>query len=395
MKKLTAVILALSLLPMTLLACVGENGTTSTTDDVEAAVTPEVDETTDFTTDEVTTEVVVSENGYDRGYADGKNGTGKQVAFGLDISEHQGANFDFKGVKAAGYDFVILRAGHVKFKDKYFEANYAAAREAGLDIGVYFYSYAKSVSDVKKELALYLEYIEGKTFEYPVFFDFENGDTKSAIGSNAATAKKMIYTMLDGLAKEGYLAGFYSYASWCDHAYNGWLADATDEIGKKYEVWMACYGKNNGTMAVSTARRYSTIYGMHQFTSANNTQPFYGGNLDTDVCFKDYPSIVKAYGFNGYEAVGIDNVTIKEGTEFEAQETENIVLDTSAAGKYYINTSSSPLNVRSGPGTGYDVLGSLDKGTEVTVIGTYNGWGKIEYKGQEGWISMSYAAPKN
>lgn len=394
MKKLTAVILALSMLPMALLACGGDGGD-ATTDDVEAAVTPELNESGEVTSDEVTTEAIVIENGYSRGYADGKNGTGKQVALGLDISEHQGANFDFKGVKAAGYDFVILRAGHIKFKDKYFEANYAAAREAGLDIGVYFYSYAKSVSDVKKELALYLEYIEGKTFEYPVFYDFENNDTRTAIGSNATKAKKMIYTMLDGLAAEGYLAGMYSYAAWCDHAYNGWLAKAADEIGTKYEVWMACYGKNNGTMAVDTARRYSTIYGMHQFTSANNTQPFYGGNLDTNVCFKDYPSIVKAYGFNGYDPVGVDNVTFKEGTAFEAQETESIVLDTSSAGKYYINTSSSPLNVRSGPGTGYDVLGSLAKGTEVTVVGTYNGWGKIDFNGKEGWISMSYAAPKN
>ncbi len=409
MKRLTAILLALAMLTALFSACKGTQGdTTTVTDDIQADVTPEAeassdsvtseDETTEEETAEVqtthedtTAELAVPKNGYERGYAQGKNGTGKQVAIGLDVSEHQGANFDFKGAKAAGYDFVILRAGHVKFKDKYFEENYLAAREAGLDIGVYLYGYAETLAEVEGELELFLDYIKGKTFEYPVFYDFENNATRTAIGSSGAKAKEMILTMLDGLADAGYLAGVYSSASWFDHAYNGWAADAADEIGRKYEVWIACYGANDGKMAVSTARRYSSIYGMHQFTSKNNTTSFYNYNLDTNVCFKDYPAIVKAYGFNGYEAVGVDNVTFKEGTEFEAPETENIVLDTSSAGKYGITASA--LNVRSGPSTGYDVIGSLANGAKVEVIGTYNGWGKIEYKGQEGWISMKYAAP--
>lgn len=389
-------ILILSLSLSLLSACAGDPADTSG-DDIDALVTPEADSTTAEVTDEQTsaetTEApAVLVTGYDRGYSDGKNGSGKKMAIGLDVSEHQGADFNFKAAKKAGYDFVILRAGHKKWKDKYFEDNYAAAREAGLDIGVYFYSYAESVADVNKELALYLDYIEGKTFEYPVFFDFENGDTKTAINSSASTAKKMIYAMLDGLAQKGYLAGVYSYAAWGDHAYNGWLADAFDEIGKKYEVWMAVYGANDGTLNLGNAIRYSTIYGMHQYTSKNNTTGFYSGNLDTNICFKDYPSIVKAYGFNGYEPLGADKVTFKEGEAIEAPEVETVTLDTSAAGRYFVNTSSSPLNVRSGPGTGYTVLGSLPKGTEIDIIGTYNGWGKIEYDGAEGWISMTYAA---
>ena len=40
---------------------------------------------------------------------------------GIDVSVHQGSNVDFKKVKAAGKNFVILRAGYRKStKDTYF-----------------------------------------------------------------------------------------------------------------------------------------------------------------------------------------------------------------------------------------------------------------------------------
>ena len=60
---------------------------------------------------EETEEDAAAENGYDRGYADGRSGDGKIYAHGLDISVWQGENFDFSKVSAAGFSYVILRAG--------------------------------------------------------------------------------------------------------------------------------------------------------------------------------------------------------------------------------------------------------------------------------------------
>ena len=37
---------------------------------------------------------------------------------------------------------------------------------------------------------------------------------------------------------------------------------------------------------------------MYQYTSSNYVNGV--GPLDTNVCYKDYPSIVKTYHFNGY-----------------------------------------------------------------------------------------------
>lgn len=54
----------------------------------------------------------------------------------------------------------------------------------------------------------------------------------------------------------------------------------------------------------------------------------------------------------------------------------------------YVNTSS--LNVRSGASTSYSVIGKLSKGSKVEVISTSNGWSKIKYNGQTGYVSSKY-----
>ena len=126
---------------------------------------------------------VSAETGYDRGYNQTMAGTGKVVAEGLDISEHQ-AGIKLQDIKNAGFDYVILRAG-VKLnagsnrRDYNFEDFYKQARAAGLDIGAYYYSQAKSVAEAKEEAKCFLEYIKGKKFEYPLYLDFESSAVRT------------------------------------------------------------------------------------------------------------------------------------------------------------------------------------------------------------------------
>lgn len=98
------------------------------------------------------------------------------VTYGLDISQHNG-NIDFKIVKAAGNDFVILRAGYgwsTDQKDSKFDEYYAQAKAAGLKVGAYHYSYARNASEAKAEADCFLNWIKGKVFEMPVYIDMEN-----------------------------------------------------------------------------------------------------------------------------------------------------------------------------------------------------------------------------
>ena len=107
--------------------------------------------------------------------------------FVIDVSKHNG-NIDFQAVKNAGVYAVIIRAGYgreTRQKDPMFEANYSAAKAAGLHIGAYWYSYADSVADAAKEAAACLRCIQGKGFDFPVYYDLEEEVTAALAGMPA------------------------------------------------------------------------------------------------------------------------------------------------------------------------------------------------------------------
>ncbi len=98
---------------------------------------------------------------------------------GLDISRHDG-NVDWQAVRAAGFEFVILRIGYRRYQkgtleiDERFRENFKAARDAGLEIGVYIYSQAITEEEALEEAELVLEELKGEKLELPVVFDPEN-----------------------------------------------------------------------------------------------------------------------------------------------------------------------------------------------------------------------------
>ena len=238
-----------------------------------------------------------STTGYN-GYEGGRGGSGNIVAYGVDVSEHQGTGFDFQAIKNAGYSYVILRCGFVTRKDYRFEEYYTAAKAAGLNVGAYFYSYAENASEASNEADKCLSYIAGKKFEYPIYFDFED---QCSYGDDAKT---ICLTFLDKVASKGYLVGLYSYASWIDEDYNGWIPTAT--ICEKYECWIANYPYAD--YVDNYTQKYKTRYGMFQFTNGDTSAGLAAGaGIDTNICFKDYPSIVKQYGFNGYTSRSVDD----------------------------------------------------------------------------------------
>lgn len=72
----------------------------------------------------------------------------------------------------------------------------------------------------------------------------------------------------------------------------------------------------------------------------------------------------------------------------------SITSDTKGASKAtsyeqkVVNTNG--LNVRSGAGTSYRVIGSLNKGSKVDIISESNGWSKIDFNGRIGYVSTQY-----
>ena len=186
---------------------------------------------------------------------------------GIDVSKWQGS-IDFQKVKNSGIDFVIIRAGYGKMpsqKDKCFEDNYRKAKAAGFDVGVYWYSYAMSVDEAREEAKACLSVIKGKQFEYPV-------------------CDSIVNAFCGELEKNGYFAGLYISRSPLER----FISEST---AKKYALWVAEY---------NSRCRYNGDYGMWQYSSKGKVNGI-GGNCDMNYCYKNYPSIIKNGGFNGYD----------------------------------------------------------------------------------------------
>ena len=55
---------------------------------------------------------------------------------------------------------------------------------------------------------------------------------------------------------------------------------------------------------------------------------------------------------------------------------------------YRVRITASVLNVRAGAGVGYRINTTVNNGEVYTIVGEYNGWGKL--KSGAGWIKLSY-----
>ena len=104
---------------------------------------------------------------------------------GVDVSEHQG-EIDWAAAAADGIDFAVIRVGFRGstegrlYEDARFEENLRGAREAGLDVGVYFFSQALDEAEAVAEADLALELLAGRGLDLPVFFDWEPAEEADA-----------------------------------------------------------------------------------------------------------------------------------------------------------------------------------------------------------------------
>lgn len=182
---------------------------------------------------------------------------GKKISYvGVDISKHNG-NVNFRSMKSAGIDYVMIRLGARGYStgqislDDNFVQNMEAAIDAGLDIGVYFYSQAVTLEEVTQEanfvvqnLAPYKEHIN-----YPVAFDMENvANDKARIDGLSRDDKTSIAAaFLSGVQAAGYIPMIYGNKEWLikniDLAqlqnYDVWLSQDEDipDYPYQYTMW--------------------------------------------------------------------------------------------------------------------------------------------------------------
>ena len=217
----------------------------------------------------------------------------KHILKWIDVSYCQ-KEIDWEAAKASKLvDFAILRAGYDKEAnqvDAQFNRNYAACKRLGIPCGAYWFSYAMSADEAKREAQVFLQTIKGKSFEYPVYMDLEN-EKQFALGK--AACSEMADAFLSTMEQAGYYAGLYCSTYYLDKY-------LSDSVKSRYTIWCAQY-------AIKCT--YQNPYGIWQYNVAGSTEhdiigqksiPGIVGECDMDYCYTDYPSIIKAAGLNGF-----------------------------------------------------------------------------------------------
>lgn len=193
---------------------------------------------------------LVSNDGKMKYYSDGK-----KISFlGVDISRYQ-KDVDFEALKSDGIDFVMLRVGARGYKtgeiqiDEYFHENIKKASEAGLDIGVYFFSQAVTQEEAVEEAQLVLDNIKEYEILYPIAYDMEfiENDTARVETLTRDERTAMAAAFLNHVNNAGYTPMLYGDTEWLvkriDVAkFNAsciWLSEEADipKYPYRYEMW--------------------------------------------------------------------------------------------------------------------------------------------------------------
>lgn len=204
----------------------------------------------------------------------------------IDVSRYQGA-IDWAQVAAAGYKGAMLKTVSTNHKlskradglyiDPTFEDNYRNAKAAGLDVGVYYYTYATNNDMVNAELSLLRQAVRGKELSLPVCVDVEENKLKpmSTLDLTNLTAYA-----LEQVERMGFYAQLYTYTG---YKYELDMA----RLSSRWDVWLADY--------TGKTPKVDFKYNAHQHTS-KGAVPGISGNVDLNVTTINYPKIIRKKG---------------------------------------------------------------------------------------------------
>ena len=204
----------------------------------------------------------------------------------IDVSRYQGT-IDWAQVAAAGYKGAMLKTVSTNHKlskradglyiDPTFEDNYKNAKAAGLDVGVYYYTYATSEAMADAELSLLRQAVYGKELTMPIAVDVEENKLKPM--STLDLTNLSAYA-LEQVERMGFYAQLYTYTG---YKYELDMA----RLSSRWDVWLADYTGKTPNVTFN--------YNAHQHTS-KGAVPGISGNVDLNVTTLNYPRIIRKKG---------------------------------------------------------------------------------------------------
>ncbi len=205
----------------------------------------------------------------------------EQYIAGIDVSVYQG-DIDWESVRAAGFDFVMMRAGNRGYvtglvaEDANFRKNIGGALDAGLDVGVYFFSQALTEEEAVEEAEFLIDLLDGYDITFPVAYDWEivndpDGDRARTAYIEPTDLTNNFLVFAQRLEAEGYEPIIYTNKKTAVFKYD--LARLA-----AYDIWYADYNDLPGLPYRWTMWQYCS----------DGRVPGISGNVDLNICFKNY-----------------------------------------------------------------------------------------------------------
>ncbi|MCL2071654.1 MAG: glycoside hydrolase family 25 protein [Oscillospiraceae bacterium] len=214
------------------------------------------------------------------------------IKYGIDVSRWQN-DIDWEAVAQTRAEFVMLRAAVGSFEsidtdeatpainliaeDSRFREYIAGAQENGLEVGVYLYSYAKTVREIKREARFFVNLLSDFEITYPVALDMEEER-----GHYTDEPSEMAEAFLEIIMDAGYFPMMYSYKSWLENY-------LTPELRNDVAVWVAQLDAHSTT--------YHGDYFMWQYSHKGRVSGI-DGDVDLNIAYRDFADYIRRTGLN-------------------------------------------------------------------------------------------------
>ena len=337
----------------------------------------------------------------------------KPIEKGIDVSKWNG-DIDWKSVKNAGADYVIIRAGYGRNTvDEKFYQNIEGARDAGLKIGIYWFSYATSVENAKIEAQKCLEVISDykESITYPVFFDYEYASRdyaeKQGVTVTKELATEMANTFINTIKSAGYVTGLYTNKDFGNKYFsedvinsnNLWVAQyaSKNTYGRAYDMWQ--YTENGSIAGVSgnVDLNYTCLIpeGVSINTGGNNSDnndnvnDGNSGNDNNDNINDGNSGNDNNDNVNDGNSGNDNNGNVNDGnSNNDNNNTENKPSVPTEKG-----VTTANLNLRMEASTSSKIITTIPKGKTIEIVEKLNsGWYKVNYSGKTGYVSSKYVS---
>ena len=200
------------------------------------------------------------------------------VTFGIDVSKYQ-SGLDWDKIKKSGVSFVIIRIGYRGYgaagnlvKDPMFEEHFTNARNAGLKVGVYFFTQAVNEAEAQEEADGCNWALNGRMLDYPIFYDTEASTaprgTGRADGLGVEDRTKCAIAFCERVKELGYKPGVYASTTWYRKRVN------YNTLRSRYTIWNAHYGVSSSPIGCD----------MWQGTRTAHING-YSGELDANISY--------------------------------------------------------------------------------------------------------------